>query len=538
MAIRWDFLAEKRNKYMLPPDRQVFGERTLTIAYWIEALLVMAAVMFLQPIDDDWFFLRYFANASDWGVNEYRWLSDNILLKRDYWRPIEDIIMFAEARHAPGLFPYLQHFLIVILAFGAGWSARCLGVKAGASRGMMTVIAGVGMLAATNLGALTSIDSLTQVSAAFWGLLSVRVLVSKRRGGIFLWIITVALACLSKESGFVFALCGPLFLWATDKKSLFSQLKSRRFSFYFAIAIALTVGYLGVYYAMSSENTPTSVVSDHIIIDDTATPTADEHAQAWDESEQSHHLTPITFVKNIAILYGLGIYPVAVSGIYYGNYLTLILTLALGWGGIVLLIRGWRSAPPERRMIALRLAAIGFYASLPSLITRAGEISPFVSNMFFIAATGVLLSGICLKRCDLYFAAIFCAATLANDGYKYSIALRGGLKGLGMGKETAAETPCGSRRIVWVGVDESRRDKAGASYNMSPYRAFGQGSAALRELGYPEDIELYRYKIADREGAGAKADSIAAAIADDFDCVWLTSGEKVKVITSSRQLRH
>lgn len=284
----------------------------------------MAAVMFLQPIYDDWFFLRYFASATDWGINEYSWLNDNILLKRDYWRPIEDIIMFAEARYAPWLFPYLQHFLIVSLAFGSGWSARCLGVKAGVSPKLMTIIAGVGMLAATNMGSLTSVDSLTQVSAAFWGLLSLRIIISKQKGRFILWILAVALACLSKESGFVFALGGSLYLWSVNKTTLFSQLKSPSFLLYFLVGIALTVTYLSLYYCMSLGHPVTSVPSDHILTEG-GTYLNIELDQAWDKSEQSHLLTPITFVKNLAILYGLGLYPIAVSGIYYSNYLILIL---------------------------------------------------------------------------------------------------------------------------------------------------------------------------------------------------------------------
>lgn len=183
--------------------------------------------------------------------------------------------------------------------------------------------------------------------------------------------------------------------------------------------------------------------------------------------------------------------------------------------------------------MAVKLVMVGLYVSLPSLLTRAGEISPFISNMVFVIAVGVLISQMRVSAGDFALASLFLAATLMNDCYKYSIALRGGIKGVEMGKEVVAGTPVGARRVLWIGVDEYRRDKAGASFNMSPYRAFGQGSAALRELGYPSDFELFRYKLSDREGAEAKADSIANVMAKDFDCVWLTKGSQVKVITPS-----
>lgn len=515
------------NNKRIAHHRKIY--RNLNILYWVEGFIVLAFVLLLHPIDDDWFFLRYFPNANEWGIGSYKWLNDCILLKRDYWRPIEDIIMTFEARYAPWLFPWLQHILIVTLAFGSGWSARCLGIKAGASPRAMTAVCCVGMLAATNLGSLTSIDSLTQVGAAFWGLLSIRIFASKLRPRYLLWVVTVILACLHKETGFVFAMCGPVYKWFINEDKLFAKGWMRCYGPALAAGVLLTVVYLGVYFTMSHMQGEVGVPTDHAFTE-TVTTTHDESTPAWDQSQKSHRLTPMTLIKNLAILYGLGLYPVAVSGFYYHNYLMVLLTLALGWGGIVLLWRMWRRASGKRRKMFVRLLLIGIYISAPSLITRAGEISPMISNMLFIAATGVLATGMKINKSDIILGCLFVATTLITDGYKYSLALRGGMTGLRMGREAAALTPADACKVLWVGVDESGRDRAGAAFNKSPYKAFDKGNAALRELGYPRGLELYRYTVSDQGDASARADSIANALAPDYDCVWLTSEDEVRVV--------
>lgn len=502
--------------------------KTEKLLYCIEGLVVMSVVMFLMPTDDDWFYLRYFNDPNDWGISSYAWLGNNHWLIRDYWRPIEDFILHNQAHYAPWSFPWLQHVLIVALAFGAGWSAICLGVKAGASPRRMTIITMIGMLAATNLGALTSIDSFTQVSAAFWGLLSIRIFCSSLRLRKLLWLASIVLACMSKESGFIFAICGPVYKWMTSGDTILTRKAVARALPGISVAVLLMIAYLAFYFIMKQQNVETHINSDHIIVENTLAAVGDT-PQQWLESTKSHTLTPITIVKNIAILYTLGLYPIAVQGLYYANYTIVAISLLLGWGGCVLLWFIWRKAGRRRRNMFLKLVVLGVIVSLPAFITRAGEISPFNSNMLFLAAVGVLATGYKMRRVDWVLAVSFLSATLLTDSYKYSLAYRGGVCGENMGEEAARLTPPDARRILWLGVDESSYDKAGAAFTKSPYRAFGQGSAALRAMGYPENIELTKYYVLDTPDAAMRIDSIAKTKAADYDCIWITSDDRVKV---------
>lgn len=518
---------------MSSKSKRLFTDRNLTYLYWGSGLILMFFMFFLLPIDDDWFFLRYSQNPSQWGIPAYHWLGNCILLMRGYWRPMEDLLLTYEFRYAPWLFPYLQHFIIVLLVYGSGWSVRCLGIKTGVSNRCMLIIVTIGVVAATNFGAITSIDSMTQVSAAFWGLLSARVFISKLRIRYFIWIVCCILSCLSKETGFILIFTGPLIAIIIDNSNI-RVYKIKKYIIGLITAILLTFGYLGAYFGMKLyiQSNEIPETNENIIIESYENDYKIDE-QEWFSSEKSHQLTPITLIKNIGILYCLGLYPVAVNGIYYNNFIIVIITILIGWGGIILLYRMIRRAPIVQKRKALMFALLGIFVSLPSLITRAGEISPFNSNMFFIIAIGQIANQYKFRSFDYFLALLFIICTLTTDVYKYSLAYRGGRIGHEMAENIVRETPPNAKKIIWIGVDESKRDKSGAAYTMSPYRAFDSGSAAIALMNYPDDINLTRYYIQDKGNTSERIDSISQKLLTRFDCIWITSGKKTKVIVNS-----
>lgn len=52
----------------------------------------------------------------------------------------------------------------------------------------------------------------------------------------------------------------------------------------------------------------------------------------------------------------------------------------------------------------------------------------------------------------------------------------------------------------------------------------------MRALGYPKDLELFRFAIADTPNTRLRLDSIVANTAADYDCIWITDNDKVDVI--------
>ncbi len=60
----------------------------------------------------------------------------------------------------------------------------------------------------------------------------------------------------------------------------------------------------------------------------------------------------------------------------------------------------------------------------------------------------------------------------------------------------------------------------------------------MRALGYPKDLELFRFAIADTPNARSRLDSIVANTAADYNCIWITDNDKVDVIIPLQRQAH
>lgn len=497
---------------------------------WISVLFVlfMTASMFVLPIDDDWFFLRYFPSATDWSANPYRWLGGNTLLPRDYWRPIEDMFLFALARHPQG-FPYVNHALTVACCFAAALTAWRIALRAGAARWTSLAIIATMTVAATSMGAMLSIDSLTHVSATLTGLLSMWAYISLRgRTRTALWLIFGVAAMFCKESGVVYLLAGVLLGAITNPAdtTLMKRLAAHRNTA--LTAIIVSGGYCAVYFWLHALNAaPESALC--------AGGSADSPTLASQllTSQQSHHLTPATFIKNIFIIFAGAIWPVDTTAIYYPSMTSLAVTGLAGLGGPLLVAGAWHRADRERRHKTLLLLALTAAIGLPTLITRAGEISPFPTNLMLGVTLSVLAGKDTLHGLiPRVLATAFLTATFITDGHKLAVAIAGGRQAQLMAREIVAKSPTAPENVLWVGVDESAGDRAGAAFNLSPFRGFGRGAAAIREYDYRYPKRLTKKLVEAGPHARETADSIAHVSASEYDCVWLTIGTEVTVLTA------
>lgn len=494
---------------------------------WFSALFVLflTVSMLILPIDDDWFFLRYFPSAAQWSAGPYRWLYDCTLLPRDYWRPFEDMFLFALARN-PQAFPYVNHLLTVVCCFASALIARKIAVRLGAASGTSLAITTTMAVSATSMGAMLSIDSLTHVSATLWGFLSMWAFISlKGWKRIALWLAAGITAIFCKESGIVYLFAGVLLDMIADHsgKPLPRKLIDRRWA---AItALIISGAYCLVYFYLQSLNAQPEQVADiasqqpHSLTTDLLT------------SGQSHRLTPATFIKNIFIIFIGALWPVDTTALYYPSATLLSVTAVLGVAGPLLLMSAWRRAESSRRSIFMQLIALTAAIGLPTLITRAGEISPFPTNLMIGIAISVLvadrrISGI---RGHMLVAA-FLAATFITDMHKLSIAIEGGRQAQEMACRIVALSPEAPDSVLWVGIDESAEDRAGAAFNRSAFRGFARGAAAIREYGYRYPRKLTKIIVPPGPKAREKVDSIAHNAAAGYDCVWITSGSSVEVL--------
>lgn len=494
-------------------------------------VVVLCAALQLRPVMDDWFFLNYFTDSQErWSANGYRWLFDSRLLMRDFWRPLEDLILTAET-HAPSLFPALNHMLAVGFAFGAGVFTYLTGCTLGIDRRRMGLTVCIGMLMANNMGTLLSIDSITQAMAVMFGMMSVWAFITRRMGW---WFVACVLACLSKETGVVFTICGPLLrALMTKYEGNLRYVKMIRAT---AIGGWLAVAFLAVYclqkvlyisnieqlgvedLAWAVDGVPFGAVTRRIPM------------TAWSES---YVLTPIIFVKNVFILFVSGIWPVDTSAIAYREIPAAVATGLFGLGGVIICVRLWIKSDKEARTLALKLIIVMLISSLPSLITRAGEISAFASNQFLVLALSALVSRYEFNRFDNFLIACSLIATLSTDAHKYKLAYEAGERGHSMAQEVLARTPDGAKRILWIGEDTGGLDPGGAIFTKSPFKSFYCGSAAIHELGYDTDVRIDRMLIAPDYYSQELVNRLAGEYGGQYDCVWLEQNDNPHLQTVS-----
>lgn len=487
-------------------------------------ITVLILSMFIEPTGDDWLFLRFFDNHSDWDVEGHTWLYNQMLLKRDYWRPIEDILLKTET-YSPVVYPYLNHFITVTSYFIIAYLLYLLMGRINIANKIAFISSIIFLILATNMGSLLSVDGFTMMWAVLFGMIYVQVYISQHRFRKLILVLTGIFCCLSKETGFVFLIIAPVYKWliytlrndiSSIKKMPWKNIVKDLLLSTIPVFIYLSLWYLQ-YKALNQVALVGNVVENNV------------HLKDLFHSNSGYNLTPVLFMKNVLILYGLAIVPIDTSAIYYGNWSLLAISGILSISGIYLLIKALKNIHsnllPSFIMICLILIA-----SLPSLVTRAGEISSLPSNIFIVLFFSFIFNKMDIDRKLKNAIFVFVLATLLTDVHKYYLGVTGGRIGKEMAetiKELSGKAP---DNVLWIGTT-SGKDKAGVAFNKDPYKAFDCGNAVIREYNYkyPRKLKKIRLGYKDFE---EKKDSIISMERDKYDCIWITKDHEIQVLNN------
>jgi hypothetical protein len=500
-------------------------------------IFMLALSLMIQPSADDWYFLRYFSSASNWHVSSYHWLYNNILLPRNFWRPWEDFILFGET-YFPYVYPYLNHFLIVTLHFASGIFLLKIMKQLKIKEKLAFYATLFYLMATTAMGGAFSVDSITQVLATFFGILSVYFYLSSFRFKYVLWVLIGFMACFSKESGFVFFIIAPLIKLLTEvranKLQTIQQIDRRAFFKAVIIASIPMFLYLGVYFSLTTaqRNYTKALKKDNVVSQIDQKRNADYSKTTFElmtSSQKGYKLSSTIFVKNVFILYIASVFPIDTSSIYYSNWWLLILSFALSFTALFILVRLLRHKKIQWLQLAVCVLLV-LIASSPSLITRAGEISPHQVNLFMALLFTVLFETYKLRKWDNVFLLLFVVSTLITDSHKYVMAFNGGNVGRAMAKEVKRKSIANPDKVLWIGPDEYLSDRAGAAFNKSPYNSFFQGNAVIREYGYIYPKVLNKIILPSPVYDRNIIDSIIQSKIGEYDCIWITHQNIVEVI--------
>lgn len=511
------------------------------IIYFGFFVLLCVVTCFLQPHDDDWQYLYYFENPQLWGLSKESFVGDCILLPGTYWRPLWSMFNWVEAHLFPMSMPYANHVFIVFGMVGIAYMTKRLLVLLNCKNNIATIVSLMLVFATTSMGALLSVDSFQNVYATFFGLMSVMAYQSTKKTKWLFWFLAGWLAAWSKETGFVWFVAGPIFEELIRQKHLnghfsFSNVKYKSLIIKLVICILPIVMYLGLYVMLKP-----SVLDSVGVANDTEVTIASNVTSQTKESEMlsdmtdmkknnSYKLTPATFLKNIAILYVLGIIPIDTSAIYFKTYSLLVITTILSILWLVIFGCRIKNHVKELCQELCLLLLLMIWISGPSLITRAGEISSIIHMTIVAIMSGLLFNRLKMSKALIIAVICFSFSTIITDCHKYYIAYKAGDITREMAKKVVSETMGNPTKVLMVQVDDFSKKKSGA-FMINPADGIRKGSAMIREYQYKYPKELVYEKIPEEDDVKLQAmlDSIVIDAQGKFDCVWYCHDTQTKV---------
>ena len=497
--------------------------------YFTLFVILSIITCFLQPHDDDWQYLYYFDCPVRWGFSNYEYVKDCILLPGSYWRPLWSIFNRMEAMLLPNSMPYANHIFISFGMVGIAYQTFLLCLKLSIKRIISIVISLVLIFATTSMGAMLSVDSFQNVYAAFFGLMSCLVYVNTSGWKKWiLWFIFGWLAAMGKETGFVWFVVAPIFSEIVRQKTIngifkFSLVKYGEVMPKVIISFIPIILYLGLYISLKPEmlNNVGFVSDQNTTIQTVSESNNKSMLETMTEMEEhnSYKLSPSTLVKNVAVLYVLGIVPVDTVSVYFKNYALLIVTVILSLIWIVCISRDLLKFIKRHWEETLVVLLLAFWVSGPSLVTRAGEISPIIHMSIVALFFAMFFNKIKYSKKVIVGTVCFIAATLLTDCHKYFIAYKAGEITRNMARSVVEKTKVVPQKVLLVQVDDFSKKKSGA-FMINPADGIRKGSAMIREYDYKYPNKLDYISIPDDAMISHRVDSLVNIAKGNYDCVW------------------
>lgn len=506
--------------------------------FFLLLFLVLSVITcFIMPHGDDFLYLNYFENISNWHYGGYKWVNDCILLPRGFWRPWEDILGTINAM-TPGTFPYLNHIIITLCHVICGYLVYNLSLKLAISDFASLVGALFFMFATNSMGGLLSVDSIAQVLVSLFGLLSVYFYCKESKTSRGLWFLFAVLAFFAKESGFVWIFVGPIF-----NEIIIQKRDSQQFSFSnvgwpvlikkLLICIIPVILYLGIFYLLS-HSTFTGLIakSESSEVIDNSQGQNKSMFERWTNVEydnSSHEINAVQIVKSAFVLYGASLIPIDTSAIYYKNYDLLAVTILLSLLSMIIVLYSLFNSYKQNPQLVVALFLLLLWTSSVSLLTRAGEISPHPSNAFMGIMVANMINAIEWNKIIKISAFCFCLSTLITDAHKYYLCYKGGDVCRMMGEETVNKTIGKPNRVLCISVENKKGDGAFIINPENDYRC-GAYAIMLYNYAYPQYRDVVRLDDSS-SNVQQEIDSIVNVSQNKYyDCIWIQKDGKVNVM--------
>ena len=452
---------------------------------------LLYSILPILPTHDDW------AGTTKPDFNPF-FIKERFLFYGYHWRPFDTFIGYIVGLNPQQLYPAFNHYVVVIGHAICAYTVYLLLTTLSFNRISKNIAVVYFFIAPATMATVTAIDSMNQVYALIFGIVSFLIYVKGEKYHYFIWITTIFIATWWKENGLMWALIGPILAYGFD------FIDKRKFKKDICIGIGIMV-----VYALAILLLPKDIII-----------------------HPEYEPGPIKMVKNfIKFLFSAFI---TVDYIYLlhkpsRNLLAACITFFLTLPFIYYIFIRKCNYFLNRKMVCTILCL---------LIAVGPHIGTVFSMMHIYAGLAMLaiIIAFSINRYEEHIKPIilsfvfFCLAAIIIDLHLILSSVESGLVGKNMAQEAIRKTgkPVNSVYVVIIEDDYPKL----SSFCVIPNEAFGWGLASRYETNYKWPKIICDTTISRTPDAIIKAQQLSRQLLRDnnMDCVWIVNHKDIEVI--------
>ena len=468
--------------------------------YWsICCILVLTPILLwvtslILPTFDDW------TSTTHPDFNPF-FIKERFLFYGYHRRPFDAMIGYIAGLNPKLLFPTFNHCVVVIghviCAFSVYRLLDVLGFG-NLAKNMATLYF---FIAPVTMATVTAIDSMNQVYALLFGIISFLLFIKLNKWKYIAWITTIIIATWWKENGLMWALITPILAFGFDFIDRNSFKKS------LIIGIVIIAGYAFAIIILPKDITihPEYVPEGGKLIVNLVkffftTFITIDYIYLLHHPSRNLFAATITLLLTLPWLYYIYIKDINkfVNKKIICSILALLIAVAPHIGTVFSMMHTYAG-------LAIVAIIIGY--SIDSIKTHKRGL-----------ATGFLL---------------FIVASLIIDIHLIKSSIDSGLIGKKMAVEAIQKTGKPVKSVFLIIVDDDYPKLS--SFCVIPYEAFGWGLASRYETNYEWPKEIQDTVIERKADSMKKVYQIADNHSNRYDCVWIVNHTEIEVIKNNNQ---
>lgn len=455
--------------------------------------VILSLLLLLNPTDDDWRYLT--APNLNFNVR-------TLLPNGNFWRPFDAIFGYFLSLH-PKWFPVLNHLWILIGHFISTFIIYLILLRIEVSKYSRNISICFYFVSPAILGTLLGIDSLNQVYASTWGLLSLYAFITiKCKYRYLFWILFAFMSTFSKENGLAYFLIPPIFNYAISTD--LSAIKKKKCIVEMALGILSISIYLILRFTLKigdmsmNETTPYVFTFKNKLLD-----------------ALSFIGSTFTAIDSISLIHKASRNLIIV-------FMTTIFSLPFIYFVFLKQIRYFKKAKAILFILCLLIAVA------PHLLTHFGPMHAYSGLGMFVIIVSIFVDKTSVdKKIELSFILYFSSALFVDAHHWYKTYMSSQV-GIEMAKYAIMHTKDPVDSIFVLSISDNSQKYS--SFCVRPFDAYHYGDAALYLNNYywPRKCHVLVLRQNDMYKVNGIVDSVK--VYTRYKYIWINYKNKVKVI--------